>query len=97
MARVKNPPSPPPRIEETAPPQYVAPPAETTAFDDLIEQCKNASYNLLDLRDGRWCLMTFGSGANLRSFNTLNEGIEFCRDLNLPNVRCLHVEGGVVR
>lgn len=111
MARLKNPPQPAPRASSTAPddsppqfvvPAYVAPPvemvsSETTAFADLIEQCRNASYSLLDLRDNVWQLLCFGSGANLRSFATLDEGIEFCRDLNLPNVRCLHIEGGIIR
>lgn len=67
------------------------------AFDNLREQCRNSSYSLLDKRDGRWSLMVFGTGQTVRTFTSLNEGIEFVRDLKLPNVRCLEIPEGAIQ
>lgn len=100
-----------PSAEFAAPPvgvleadqSYVQVPGELLAQDNAaVEEIRqislDASYMLLDQREGQWCLMAFGAmgGANLRSFPTLDEGIQFVREAGIKNCRCLAIPSGRV-
>lgn len=102
MAKSKSPPTAATALVDPPRPSYAAPPAEVvasdnSAFEALREQCHNASYSLLDLRAGKWVLMVFGSGHVVRTFSSLNEGVEFVKDVGITNCRCLHLSEGVIR
>jgi hypothetical protein len=81
-------------LAEPPAPSYAAPPHEVLesdnkAFDELREICRNASYSLLDFREGRWRLLVFGGyhgGSSVRTFDSYADGIEFVKDAALPNV-----------
>lgn len=101
MARSRTPP-PAASPEATATPSYVAPPADvissdSVVLDNLRDLCGNASYCLLDQRDGRWCLLVFGAGQIIRHFDSMQDGIDFVREVGIGNCRCLHVPGGLVK
>ena len=73
--------------------------ADPLVDPEIQSLCANASYSLLDQRDGKWVLLVFGgvkSGGILRTFTSMLDGIQFIR-INGIRCRSLTLPGGYVQ